>query len=86
MWETKVDEEKAILLGLQLAKEYGYDDVVVESDCLTVANAIQKNEEGWSHFHLIVDYITHDSKAFSSILFSFVSKGSNKVVMSLQIT
>lgn len=83
VFEPKVAEARAVLLGLQLAREYGYVDVMVESDCLTLVNAIQKNEEGWSQFHLIVDDIIHVSKVFSNISFSFVSRECNKTAHEL---
>lgn len=35
-WDTKITEAKAIYNGLKMAKELGFNNVVVESDSLTV--------------------------------------------------
>lgn len=40
-WEAKIAEAKAMVLGMQVSKELGMHNVVVESDCLGLVEALR---------------------------------------------
>ncbi|XP_021721253.1 uncharacterized protein LOC110688807 [Chenopodium quinoa] len=53
-WEVRVAEAQAILWGLRLAASSGLQEVIVESDCLQVIQALRSKEAGSSEFHLVI--------------------------------
>lgn len=73
-WEPIIAEAKAVLLGMQVAIEFGYRKVIVESDCLHLINAISSHERGGNSLHLIIDDIVHASNLFESVSWSFVRR------------
>ncbi|XP_021748573.1 uncharacterized protein LOC110714373 [Chenopodium quinoa] len=56
-WDTATAEAKAVMFGLQLAKDAGMDKLVVEGDCLQVIQALKNRSAGASSFSLIIEDI-----------------------------
>ncbi|XP_021769837.1 uncharacterized protein LOC110734082 [Chenopodium quinoa] len=82
-WAPNIAEAKALLFGLQMPVDLGYKDVVMESDCLGLINAVSSRERGSSTFHLILDDVYHVSSLFESIRWSFVRREGNRVAHEL---
>lgn len=76
-------EVKAVLGGLMLAKELGFERVEIESDCLAVIQALQPNVQGSSDFHLVIEDIFHVVSSFMLVYWSFVKWSENRVVHEL---
>lgn len=51
-WEPLIDEAKARLFGIQLVEEFSFRNVVVESYCLHLVNAISLEVQGGVAFIL----------------------------------
>ncbi|XP_021766279.1 uncharacterized protein LOC110730762 [Chenopodium quinoa] len=83
IWDTKIAEAKAVFWGMKVALETGLSDIVIESDCLQVVDALRNKIQGTSHFHLILDDIVALAFNFSSVVWSFVKHGGNKVAHEL---
>ncbi|XP_074305804.1 uncharacterized protein LOC141641026 [Silene latifolia] len=77
--EWDMAEALAVYKGLQEASRRGYQNVVVESDCLMVVDALKRNASGRSEFLLIVDDTLALSLSFSSVLWSFTTRVNNSV-------
>ncbi|XP_021734865.1 uncharacterized protein LOC110701540 [Chenopodium quinoa] len=82
-WNASIAEAKAILWGLQLAVEFGFRKVQVESDCQGLVTAIREQERGDSCLHLILDDIYHVCNSFESVSWSLIRRGGNKVAHEL---
>lgn len=65
-WEPCIAETMAMSWGLELAKDARWDRVEVETDALSISNALNKNEFGSCPRRMIVDDV--ESLMF---LFSF---------------
>ncbi|XP_021771707.1 uncharacterized protein LOC110735833 [Chenopodium quinoa] len=66
-----------------LAKYAGVDQLMVESDCLQVVNALRNKSSGSSAFFLVIDDILAFCNSFSNIKRSFVRRGGNKIAHEL---
>lgn len=53
--------------------------MILESDCLTVINAVRSKEEGGSLFHLVLDDIYQILDSFESVSWAFVRRNCNRV-------
>ncbi|XP_021741826.1 uncharacterized protein LOC110708037 [Chenopodium quinoa] len=82
-WTTEVAEAKAVLFGLQLAGELGVQQIVLESDCLLVIQALRNKSTGSSSIHLVLDDIYAKSSNFVNVRWSFVKRGGNKIAHAL---
>ncbi|XP_021774242.1 uncharacterized protein LOC110738174 [Chenopodium quinoa] len=82
-WEAKIAEAKVIVLGMNWAIEMGFKNVVVESDCLQLIQALRKGSKGQSNFHLILDDVLSLCSSFDFISWSFVKCSGNKVAHTL---
>ena len=76
-------EAEAIKRGLKLALQKGFRDVVVESDCLKVINAINKSSPLLSYLEFLLHEIEILSHVFSIINFQHVFREANKVAHNL---
>ncbi|XP_021716702.1 uncharacterized protein LOC110684567 isoform X2 [Chenopodium quinoa] len=56
-WEPNIAEARAVLEGMKLAKSYGVQYLIVESDCLAIIQALRDRVSGSGYLHLIVDDI-----------------------------
>uniref|UniRef100_A0A803LPV8 RNase H type-1 domain-containing protein n=1 Tax=Chenopodium quinoa TaxID=63459 RepID=A0A803LPV8_CHEQI len=57
-WQPNIVESKAMVFGLQAVVNFGFQRVVVESDCHGLINAIESQEAGRSDLHLVLDDIS----------------------------
>ncbi|XP_074304364.1 uncharacterized protein LOC141639074, partial [Silene latifolia] len=78
-WEPHFAEAMAVLDGVQEAAQRGYQDVIFESDCLEVINALNAKGCGRSGFSLIIDDILLLCSNFHSVLWSHTSRENNCV-------
>src|ERR1044072_111734 len=76
-------EATAMKRGLKLALEKGYRELIVESDCLKVVNAINTASPLLSYLELLIQEIVILSHAFSNISFNHVFREANKVAHNL---
>lgn len=74
-----VAEAKAALLGLEVGKELGLRNIVIERDCLSLVQDVQRGSQGRSNFDLVLDDITDLFTSFDNVSFSFVKRSGNKV-------
>ncbi|XP_074265990.1 uncharacterized protein LOC141588447 [Silene latifolia] len=82
-WEPVVAEAVAMLDGLQEALDRGHRNVVVESDCLHVVDAVKGKRKGRSTFSLIIDAIISLCNSFISVIFLHTSRVNNCVAHAL---
>uniref|UniRef100_A0A803MUC9 RNase H type-1 domain-containing protein n=1 Tax=Chenopodium quinoa TaxID=63459 RepID=A0A803MUC9_CHEQI len=79
LWEPRIAEAKALLLGVKAAVEAGFVRVVVESGCQGLINAMKSQEDGRSCFHMILDDTRHFCSLLGSVSWSFVRREGNRV-------
>ncbi|XP_021737330.1 uncharacterized protein LOC110703860 [Chenopodium quinoa] len=78
-WDPLVAEGKAALFGLKKAKEYGYKDIIIESDSEILITKLKKNSCTLSTIDSIVEDIVFCSSNFSSMFWSHVKRDENFV-------
>ncbi|XP_074314293.1 uncharacterized protein LOC141649504 [Silene latifolia] len=82
-WEPLIAEALAVLDGLQEARNRGDRNVMVESDCLQLVDALKEKRKGRSMFSQIIDDILVICNDFQSVLWSHTSRINNCVPHSL---
>ncbi|XP_074303515.1 uncharacterized protein LOC141637979 [Silene latifolia] len=82
-WDPRFAEAVAIYDGLQEAQIRGHRDVVVESVCLQVIEALQAQRNGRSLFLLLIEDILSLSSSFHSVIWSHTSRINNSVAHAL---
>ncbi|XP_074305585.1 uncharacterized protein LOC141640801 [Silene latifolia] len=83
LWEPHIAEASAVFEGLSEAAGRGHIKIVVESDCLTVIDALRRKAKGRSMFSLLLDDILSLCNSFGSVLWSHTSRVNNMVAHSL---
>ncbi|XP_074306616.1 uncharacterized protein LOC141641871 [Silene latifolia] len=76
-------EAAAVLEGVKEAASRGHEKVIIESDCLTVIEALKKGSTGTSVFSLVLDDILFLRSEFTSISWSYTSRTNNSVAHAL---
>lgn len=74
-----VIEALAALHGLQLVRDFGFTNAVLEGDSLQIMSALQSGCEVLSHAGLLIDEARHSSQFFQKLLYSHVRREDNKV-------
>lgn len=64
-------------------KDLGQQQIVIESDCLVLIQALKNNSRRNSNFHLVLEDIFDLCFYFSVVVWSFVKRSGNKVVHNL---
>ncbi|XP_074321457.1 uncharacterized protein LOC141657967 [Silene latifolia] len=82
-WEVPFAEATAIMDGLEEAAVRGIRKVEVESDCLSVIEAIRGKQLGRSMFHQLLNDIVMFSSNFESVVWSYASRVNNCVAHGL---
>ena len=70
-------EIKAILFGLQMAKEVDFKNIQMESDCLMAVTKISKNDDSFCEWNNILTDINDISLDYDSCFFSHISRIAN---------
>ncbi|XP_074283835.1 uncharacterized protein LOC141608373 [Silene latifolia] len=83
MMEPRMAEAEAILISIQEAGRRGHKNIVVESDCKSLIDALKMKETGRSDFHLILHDICCFYNSFACISWNFVSRKYNRVAHEL---
>ncbi|XP_074293711.1 uncharacterized protein LOC141620847 [Silene latifolia] len=83
LWESHIAEAVAVLEGVKKARRRGHMNIVVESDCLQVVDALRKSCTGRSVFDLVLDDIISLRASFNSVVWSFTSRLNNGVAHAL---
>ncbi|XP_074301146.1 uncharacterized protein LOC141632499 [Silene latifolia] len=83
LWESHIAEAVAVLEGVKKARRRGHMNIVVESDCLQVVDALRKSRTGRSVFDLVLDDIISLRSSFNSVIWSFTSRLNNGVAHAL---
>ncbi|XP_048502752.1 uncharacterized protein LOC125498565 [Beta vulgaris subsp. vulgaris] len=78
-WSPEVAEAKAILMAVRLSKRYGFQEIILESDCQLVINKLLKNALRLSDLDSILHDILSSSVGFKSISWSHVRRDGNFV-------
>ncbi|XP_021744188.1 uncharacterized protein LOC110710224 [Chenopodium quinoa] len=73
----EIAEGKALLLAVKLAQQYGYEDVILESDSLVLINRFSKALV--FYFDCVLDDLLSLSSLFKSFLWSHVKRDDNYV-------
>ncbi|XP_074296659.1 uncharacterized protein LOC141627063 [Silene latifolia] len=76
-------EALAILAGVREAQRRGMRRIVVEGDCITVIQDLQKRRQGRSNIFMIYEEIFDVCTHFESCVFSFTRRNFNSVAHSL---
>ncbi|XP_074315639.1 uncharacterized protein LOC141651843 [Silene latifolia] len=82
-WEPHVAEAVAVLEGVREALARGHSQVIMESDCLEVIEALKKQAKGRSILSLVIADILAFSNSFSSVVWSYTSRLNNSVAHAL---
>ncbi|XP_074301324.1 uncharacterized protein LOC141632703 [Silene latifolia] len=83
VWEPRVAEAVAVLDRMEEAVKAGHENLVVESDCSHLIEAIKAHKTGRSPFFLVLNDIRTLCSLFSSISWSYTSRNNNKVAHAL---
>ncbi|XP_074318329.1 uncharacterized protein LOC141655135 [Silene latifolia] len=83
LWESHIAEAVAVLEGIKEARRRGHENIIVESDCLQVIEALRKSSSGRSIFDLVLDDIRSLCFSFNSVIWSFTSRLNNGVAHAL---
>ncbi|KAL2929275.1 hypothetical protein RDABS01_034686, partial [Bienertia sinuspersici] len=78
-WSAQVAEAKAILFGVKVALHGGYDNIIVESDCLQVINFLQKGVSYYSDLAIVINDVLSYCSLFKSLSWSHVKRRGNAV-------
>ncbi|XP_074300320.1 uncharacterized protein LOC141631564 [Silene latifolia] len=78
-WEPQMVKAVAMLEGVTEAARRGHTRIVVESDCLSVIDALRRKDSGRSLLSLIYDDIQFLCSTFISVSWSFTNRMNNKV-------
>nr|XP_021852026.1 uncharacterized protein LOC110791585 [Spinacia oleracea] len=78
-WSPLVAESKAALFGLKKARQYGFQDVILESDSETVVSRMSKNSFGFSLVDNVLEDISSYSCNFNFVSWSHVRRDGNSV-------
>ena len=70
-------EIKAILFGVQMAKEMGIRNIQLESDCLLAITELSKNDDSFCEWNSILMDIEAESLDYDICLFTHVSRIAN---------
>ncbi|XP_048489794.1 uncharacterized protein LOC125491744 [Beta vulgaris subsp. vulgaris] len=76
-WTPELAEAKAIILGIRLGKQFGLQDVVIESDCQVVIRRLGKNASSLSELDVFLHDIFSSCVYFKSISWSHVKRDGN---------
>lgn len=82
-WTPEMTEAGAARYGLEVARRYGFDRVVLEGDAATVINTVHNKVSGEAPIFLIYDDIRKLSGMFSSFLCTHVRRAGNTVAHSV---
>lgn len=82
-WTSEVGEAGAARYGMEVARRFGFERIVLESDAANVIKAIQSKADGSAPIYLIFDDIRKLSDSFSSFQCMHVRRAGNMVAHSV---
>ena len=78
-WSPEVAESRALLFAIKLAKKYGYEAIILESDSQVLISRLSKAVIFMSDFDSVLEDILSFSSGFSTLIWSHVRRGGNYV-------
>ncbi|XP_010667861.1 uncharacterized protein LOC104884854 [Beta vulgaris subsp. vulgaris] len=78
-WPVEIAEGKALLMAIRMAKRFGYDHVVFESDSQILISRLSKAMVYFSDLDTVLEDILLSSSYFSSLSWSHVKRDGNAV-------
>lgn len=78
-WSREVAESRALLFAIKLAKKYGYEASILESDSHVLVSRLSKAVVFMSDFDSVLEDILFFSSGFRSLVWSHVRRGGNYV-------
>ncbi|XP_010678557.1 uncharacterized protein LOC104894089 [Beta vulgaris subsp. vulgaris] len=78
-WPVEIAEGKALLMAVRLAKRFGYDNVVLESDSKVLISRLSKAMVYFSDLDAVLEDILMSSSCFNSLFWSHVKRDGNVV-------
>ncbi|KAL2941941.1 hypothetical protein RDABS01_030291 [Bienertia sinuspersici] len=78
-WKSDIAEAMAALFGVQVARRFGFEKVIMECDSLAVVRHITTNAEGCSPIFLFVNEVNSLKNSFVNFVCSHVKRGGNCV-------
>ncbi|XP_021720022.1 uncharacterized protein LOC110687708 [Chenopodium quinoa] len=78
-WPPEVAEAKALCFAVRITRKYGYEDVVLETDCQVVVNRLSKGAVYFSDLDGILEDILFLCNDFSSFTWAHVKRDGNNV-------
>lgn len=76
---VQLAESLAVRWGLQLGCRLGYSSCIIESDCLSIINKLNRGESGRSYVDLVVTDVLGMVDCFQNASYSFVKRAENIV-------
>ncbi|XP_021756867.1 uncharacterized protein LOC110721940 [Chenopodium quinoa] len=78
-WPPEIAKGKALLMAMRLARRFGYEDVILESDCQTLITRLSKGVVYLSDLDGVLEDILSISCEFKSFIWSHVKRDGNYV-------
>lgn len=78
-WPPEIAEAKALAMAIKLAKRYGFEEIILESDCQLLVNRLSKGVTHLSDLDSVLDDIFALCTSFKSITWSHVKREGNFV-------
>lgn len=76
---AEIEEARACLFGIQAVGEAGYDNLIIEGDCLQLIQKLRSSQPLDNFVGLLVQDIQAYARRFSFLSWSYVKRGGNKV-------
>ncbi|XP_048501292.1 uncharacterized protein LOC125497679 [Beta vulgaris subsp. vulgaris] len=78
-WPIEVAEGKAMCLAVKLARCYGCQNIIFETDCVTIVNRLSRSAVFFSDLDGVLEDVLFFCKDFVSIRWSHVLRDGNTV-------
>ncbi|XP_021742837.1 uncharacterized protein LOC110708919 [Chenopodium quinoa] len=78
-WSPEIAEAKAVCMAARLAEAYGFNDIIVETDCQGLVNRLSKADVFLSDLDNVLEDFLSLSLSFNSIAWSHVRRDGNFV-------
>ncbi|XP_048492305.1 uncharacterized protein LOC125493218 [Beta vulgaris subsp. vulgaris] len=78
-WPIEVAEGKALCFAIKLARNYGFHDVIFETDCLTIVNRLSRGAIYFSDLDAVLEDAIFLCRDFVSVHWSHVLRDGNAI-------
>lgn len=78
-WPMEIVEAKAIAYAVKLGRRYGFEELIIETECQSIVSRHSKNAVYFSDLDAVLGDILSLSSSFKSIMWSHVKRDGNVV-------